>query len=57
MCHNYDSLSVSTIGAPFMKGGYTLNDIEGYKNSIHSIRTYSNEKKLLLIYNDVLNRY
>lgn len=40
-----------------MRGDYTLHDIEGYKNSIHSIRAYSNEIKLLLIHNDILNRY
>lgn len=57
MSHNYDSLSMSTIGAPFMRGDYTLHDIEGYNNSIHSIRTYSNEIKLLLVHNDILNRY
>lgn len=57
MSHNYDSLSMSTTGAPFMRGDYTLYDIEGYKDSIHSIRTYSNEITLLLIHNDILNRY
>lgn len=48
---------MSTTGASFIRADYTVLDIEGYKNSTHSVRTYTNEKKMLLIHNDILKRY
>lgn len=48
---------MSTTEAPFIRADYTVLDIEGYKNSTHSVKTYINEEKMLLIHNDILKRY